>query len=42
MCSPPLKVERSESAFRGDYLDKGRECFVKVIINNQSKSLCDG
>jgi hypothetical protein len=35
--SDELKMESSARAFRGDYIDYGRECFVEANINNQSK-----
>ncbi len=36
-----IKVEGCASAFMGSYLSLGRECFIGMIIDKQSKSLSD-
>ncbi len=36
-----LKVEGSTSAFKRDYLDIGRECFIEANINKRSELLTD-
>ncbi len=36
-----IKSGGSASAFRGDYLYYGRECFIFTNINNHSKLLFD-
>ncbi len=36
-----IKVEGSAHAFRENYVDESRECFIGSNINNRSKSLLD-
>jgi hypothetical protein len=36
-----IKRGRSASAFKREYLDKSRECFVGTNIHNRSKSSSD-
>ncbi len=36
-----IKVAGCTSAFMGSYLSLGRECFIGMIIDKQSKSLSD-
>jgi hypothetical protein len=38
--SVQIKVGGSATAFKGEHLD-GRECFIRVTINNWLKSLYD-
>jgi hypothetical protein len=36
-----IKVEGSASTFRVSHLDSGKECFVKLNIDNRSRWLSD-